>query len=247
MLRGTSDFRVSPDHLIECPLYTDNVWDDVKVREYEIELVSTLAAEAARLPRPLTIVDCGASFGLMSTHLAIACKPEALVAFEPNTTMQAILSRNVKRLELPAKAHNLAVSNFCGRGALMAPARDCSADAKFLSPAAEGNIRVTTLDAAVQTTDGLLIKIDVEGGEMGVLQGAVRLIRQSKAVCIAFEAHPEVFARTGIDPSDCIRQLRSVRAVTARIAESPHIEIKPDIPFFDQVSPTRVYNIVCRG
>lgn len=55
------------------------------------------------------------------------------------------------------------------------------------------------------------MKIDVEGGELAAIRGAMRTISQSRTVIVALEAHPSVVRRTGVDPVHCLRLLSSFR------------------------------------
>jgi hypothetical protein len=64
---------------------------------------------------------------------------------------------------------------------------------------------------------------------------------------VAFEAHPKVVERTGVDPLEGVRLLNTVRSCTSRIAEFPHTELRLDKPFFEQVPERRVCNIMCRS
>ena len=76
------------------------------------------------------------------------------------------------------------------------------------------------------------------GGWMG-------LRRMTVGFAVGFEAHRDVVSRTGVDPSECIRLLQSIRPVRIQVAEDRGARIDPERPFFDQVRALKVYNVVC--
>ena len=70
----------------------------------------------------------------------------------------------------------------------------------------------------------MAIKIDVEGGELEVLQGAAETISAARKCVVTLEANPRVASRTERDPVECLRFLQSLRQfnfVVAETAESP--------------------------
>ncbi|MEK7785613.1 MAG: FkbM family methyltransferase, partial [Chloroflexota bacterium] len=87
------------------------------------------------------------------------------------------------------------------------------------------------------------LKIDVEGGELAVIRGALGTLARSKGFVVVFEAHPKQVSRTGIDPMSVISLIRSVRLCSARVTEQPDADVSLEKPFFDQFAPTRVYNV----
>ena len=102
------------------------------------------------------------------------------------------------------------------------------------------------LPAAAELAQGsVMLKIDVEGQELAVLRGARRVLEQARDLVVAFEAHPEVARRTGIDPMACLSHLQSIRPFEIRIAERPDLRPDPQQPLFDQLRPARICNIIC--
>ena len=143
---------------------------------YEKDVVGAIAAEARTLPPPITFLDCGADIGLFSALVA-ARTPSLgqIIAFEPNPTVREYLGRNLAGLPVPAQAHHVAVSDFNGFGILRQPNSSASVHARFLETAPDGDIAVRTIDSLhVDVPGGLIIKIDVEGGELNVIQGVSR-------------------------------------------------------------------------
>jgi hypothetical protein len=114
----------------------------------------------------------------------------------------------------------------------------------FLQPAVDGPITVTTIDSlADKISENLALKLDLEGGELAALRGASRTISEAANVVVAIEAHPDVTARTGIDPVECLRFLASLRPFRFSVSETG-FPLDPAIPVFEQIAPDQVYNII---
>lgn len=231
---------------LDVPLYRDeNLWNERDLREYEVSSIDLLAAEVSKRPEPVTLLDCGADIGLFSALLTARCPSiERVVAFEPNPEACRVLAGNVRRL--PAgECHEAAVSDFAGQAVLQSPRPGTSDHARFIVPAAQGDVEVIRIDdLEVDPRHGLLLKIDVEGAELSVLRGAVRTLSSVSWFVVMFEAHPDVVRRTGIDPTECMRLLSSLRGCRFQVAEAPEVSLKDDQPFFEQV-PKEISNVVC--
>jgi FkbM family methyltransferase len=134
-------------------------------------------------------VDVGANEGIYAGRLAQLCP--SVHCFEPIPWMAAAL-----RAKLPHSVivHEAAASNRAGAGELRIPYRgetqmhgtstieaanrlDDSTDVKVVP------CRLETLDEALREPVGFL-KIDVEGHELAVLQGAAELIRRDRPVLL---------------------------------------------------------------
>lgn len=228
-----------------------NQWAEPDLRNYERQLIDTLASGAETLEAPVRWIDVGADIGAVT---ALVVSRAARVAeahlFEPNPVAFAYLARNARQLPIPAVARAAAVGSRPGRGELRHSPTDSSDHARFLAAADEGELEVVALDQLFDWHAGsVLMKIDVEGGEWDVLRGAERLLRELPEWLIAFEAHVGVCQRQGIDPSEIVRWLRSWRPVEAWVAElGPERAIDWNRPYFEQLEPRRaVSNVVCRA
>jgi FkbM family methyltransferase len=246
------------DMLVEYPLADDvrlrvpiwrpcNSWDHDDVLGYEAAFLRLFTGCVGSLGRYTTLVDCGADIGTVSAHVRARCSNVSrIVAYEPNPSAHRILKANLDALPIPADARNAAVSNFSGRGRLASPPSDQSAHAMFLVPSRGGDIVVERVDQLRIPPDRpLALKIDVEGGELLVVDGAADTIAAAARVAIAFEAHPTVSQRTGQDPMCVMRRLRELRRDLVFLIDTvPARTIDSDRPVFEQVEPNRVYNIV---
>lgn len=232
---------------LDVPLYRrENSWSERDVREYEAEAISLLAESSRRLPGPVTLVDCGADIGVFSVLLAARCPNLArVIAFEPDPEAFPILRTNIERLPLAGESHAAAVSDFSGRAQLRSPRPGTTRHSQFIVPAPDGDVPVMRVDdLEIDPRHGLLLKIDVEGAELGVLRGTVRALRAAPWFAVLFEAHPRVVRRTGIDPIECVRLLSSLRDCRFQVAEAPGGRLVEDRPFFDQV-PEQICNVLC--
>ena len=247
-LKYMVEYELSKDVKFAVPLWRrENQWALPDLMAYEKDLVSMLAEPTHDLPPPIRWIDVGADIGTISALVASQSPPIAeAILLEPNPVPFEFLSKNAARLPFPARALMAAAADFCGKGKLSHPPADPSDHARFLVPAEDGDLEVIRIDDLDLLPGGsIVMKVDVEGGELAVLKGAEQTLRSASHWCVALEAHREVVARTGIDPCECIRFLASIGGVDARVAECPEVlQLDSDLPYFDQVSE-KITNIVC--
>jgi FkbM family methyltransferase len=237
---GDVEFRV--------PLWRPcNEWLEDDVRDYEAAFMRELARAVGRLHGEVTLIDCGADIGTVSAHLVARCKNiRRIYAFEPNSAAFAVLRRNLCAMGLQTDARNMAVGDFSGRGRLMTASQDRSAHAMYIAPDASGPIGVQRVDdIGIHDNKSCVIKIDVEGTEASVVVGAAQTIRQAREIIVAFEAHPKVAKRLGRDPIEVVEALIEIRPdFVFEVDTTPSITLDPRRAVFDQLPPTRVYNII---
>ena len=232
-------YPLSPTVNIAVPINRmENAWELQDILAYEEDLIRTCCAALAPFSG-VTLFNCGADIGLFTALLCARCDRIARVlAFEPNNRVEQVLRHNLAQFPR-SEVHMAAVSNFIGRGKLLAPAYDLGDHARFLVAAEEG-VPVMTLDSLGVFGGDVLLKIDVEGEELNVLQGARETIRRAARCVLTLEAHPQVCLRTGIFPNACLAYLGSLRRFRFVIAETGR-EVAPDDDILD---PARVFNIV---
>ena len=160
--------------------------------------------------RPLTIFDVGANVGLYTAELVRTFGAQATIwSFEPASETFAILERNAGSLPnvhlvplgLGDQAGTVRLYS-AGRGSTYASVYDVSArlERSGLMLAETESIELTTLDEFCET-QGIehvdFLKLDVEGNELKVLQGAERMLRRSRIGAIQFEVGaPSIDSRT---------------------------------------------------
>lgn len=178
------EVRIEPDNIVGRAVWTVGVAD------------STVSEVLWRLIDPAeTVVDVGANIGCLTGLMAARAGRGKVLAFEPSREVFVNLSENVAawQRQLPATllAYPLALSNYHGAGVLSVPegsARDWAL-AGLVSDEQEGDaVEVRRLDGLVDEPVGVL-KIDVEGHERAVLEGAGELLRRGLVRDIVFEDH----------------------------------------------------------
>lgn len=237
------------DVKLRVPLWRPcNEWDEHDVKGYEAALIDALCSAIRALPgEDVTLVDCGADIGTVSALLVARCnRVKRIVAFEPNPAAYAVLVQNLDALPIRAGAYHAAVGNFQGKGRLVSSHMDRSAHAMYIEPDDAGDIAVRRVDDLELTPRRpVVLKIDVEGSEAAVVEGAMRTIREASAVVVAFEAHPRVTLRTGSDPVMIMRALRAMRRdFVFEVDAMPQYRLSIDEPVFAQLPPEGVYNVI---
>lgn len=136
------------------------------------------------VPKGRSAIDVGANKGVYTYHLSRLC-PQ-VHAFEPNPKMHRVLCRTLPK---NATAYTCALSDRAGSADLIVPIHGgfFSNATGSLNPR-QKEMRHGTLTVETRTLDSFnftnigFIKIDVEGFEKTVLQGATELIRRERPV-----------------------------------------------------------------
>lgn len=162
-------------------------------------------------------VDVGANIGLWSICLAKQVGNGGKVhSFEPYKKTVGILKRNIDLNQLKSKVvvHQEALGRQSSDGILIMPEFGGDADCFVKSSNADDSslncsdqkILISTLDEWAKRyniIDGIhFAKIDCEGSELFVLQGAQELLARSKQLLIVCECNPEATIRQGYQPSE---------------------------------------------
>ena len=114
-----------------------------------------------------------------------------------------------------------------------------SQHAKFIENNARGGTLVLTVDSLkLPLNQPIAIKIDVEGDELAVLQGAAKTLANVPAFVVQIEANWDVIQRTGIDSSIAVDFIRSIRKVACKVINDDAgvigSDVRSNVPFFDQ-------------
>ena len=148
------------------------------------------------LARPgATVVDVGANIGYNTVYAARAVGPAGrVVAIEPTADNLAVLERNVAaagvtnvRIARAAAGRSAGTSRLYVRGDTSA-VNSLYPDSCYAKVTDIVDVPVARLDDLVDG-DADLVKIDVEGAELDVLEGMPRLLRNPRAALIV-EWHP---------------------------------------------------------
>lgn len=180
-------------------------------------------AEDERMVRVLlqpgdTYIDVGANIGSLALCGSTAVGASGTVyAIEAHPRTFGFLMENVRLNQRGnVQLFNIALGSECG---VLQMSDSVSDDQNRIDAAGTVTVNVKTLDEVVSTVHPIaLIKIDVEGYELPVLQGGAKVLCRTEAVY--FEAWEEHFAKYGYCTADVLRVLRqagfSIYAVAGR-------------------------------
>lgn len=204
-----------------------------------------------------TALDIGANIGYMTSIMANRVgKTGKVLAFEPHPEIHAELLANLNLWKetqnwQQIQAYSIALSNQTGTGILatsnyfnsnrgtaaLAPPQDFP-NSNLSLETHQYSVTLKTLDEIISFSDPIdLIKIDVEGHEMAVLEGAKDLIQNHRIRDIVFEDHQPY-------PSPVTHFLESNQYTIFRISkgflkprlESPNQKLPDYIPFWEPPS-----------
>lgn len=188
------------------------------------------------------IIDIGANIGLFSLIIAKRFADRRIHAVEPNPATFGALQENLTRNSIfNVACHALAVSHASGMVRFSADpssrataciVRDEEAAKHIMVPSVSLNDFVEKL----QIEDIALLKVDVEGYETSVFDGAEKLLRRRGAKVVYFEVCAKLATRAGFDPTSAARILErhgyrlyrfggSGRLVAARAEEAADVEL----------------------
>lgn len=182
----------------------------------------------------MTAVDVGAHVGQDSLMMAALCGPQGgVTAFEPNAEARETFARNVA-LNPGLKAPELisaACSDQDGRRMLFnEPGHSANSSLTASGNGALGGYEVETvrLDTWAKAPPDL-VKIDVEGFELRVLEGAERLLGGPTTFLV--ELHPYAWPALG-DTYEKLRDLAASHGRRVRYIDQP--EPPTEIPYTAQ-------------
>lgn len=164
---------------------------------------------ALHLLRPgQLLVDVGANVGSYTILAAAGLKCE-VVAFEPVPHTYALLQRNIafNGVGERAVAHCRGISD---RPGILRFTADLDAMNHVMADDEVGasiDVEVVTLDSMLEGRDPTLIKIDVEGHERAVIDGAVRLLSSPDLLGVIMETNASG-ERFGVGTDDLVAAMR---------------------------------------
>jgi FkbM family methyltransferase len=174
---------------------------------------------------PGAFVDVGANVGAVCLPVAARHPARRVLALEAHRGLSAVLAANAlcNGLTNVEVTHAL-VGREPGVRTFDTPPLTASVDFGMLAVAAEGDfaerVLVKTLDE-VAPRDTRLVKIDVEGHELEVIQGARRLVRETRPAWIV-----EALQKHEPDVRTCLR-LFLEEGYRAFLFHAPHVVPKP--------------------
>ncbi len=231
---GGGEFRMSSAHRADT--IVRDVWLD-GWDSFERPLPALFAActRSARL-----VFDVGANSGYYAL-LAAACGAAAVHAFEPFTPARALLKTNIRlsRRQRQIRVRRQAVCEDAGRVKLYVPAPQGQISLLETSCSLRRDFRpahARVLDVPAVSLDGYaaeahcgpvdVLKIDVEGAEHRVLQGALRTLHHDRPVVFV-----EVLDVANLDALDEIRIATGYELFVplgTELHEAERVEYQPD-------------------
>ncbi|MEQ1539180.1 MAG: FkbM family methyltransferase [Sphingorhabdus sp.] len=213
-------FFLDPDDLIITPQM-------VIYRQWEADLSDLFH----RLCTPDTVlVDVGANFGyftVLGANLIGNRGSGQVFSFEPNPKLAALARRNleINWSMAPIEFHEKAVADFSGNVTLHIP-QGHGANASLSAPdqfdceaCVVPAVRLDDVLPADLAID--LLKIDVEGHEIGVLRGAQNMIARSPNLHLVMEWSQRQMQQAGIDPAMIVKMLDGFTPHRIEIGSDP--------------------------
>jgi FkbM family methyltransferase len=178
---------------------------------YEL-FASRLAVRLAR--RGGLLVDVGANYGYFSLLWAAARPDNRVVAFEASPRNHSALRRNVESNGFGGRVEcrEEAVGKETGTLDFDPGPEEQTGWGGFAASGTGGvTVRVQPLDAALAAVVGSveLLKIDTEGADTWVLEGAGGLLKAGRVRNILFEQYTGRMEKLGIRPGEAEKLLRS--------------------------------------
>lgn len=214
-----------------------------------------MAALAALVGPEAVCLDVGANVGPVTLALSRLCPRGRVHAFEPVPESFAFLERNVAANGAAnVSLHQVALSDHDGTATIHfeAEATGAAFISDHLAAGVPQEVRLQTLDgwAAGAGLDRLdLVKIDVEGAELPVLDGGRETLARLRPVLVV-EVNPVTLRRMARrEPADLYRRLRSLYGRVGHLAVVP--EEGPLVPLWSlgqlrrHLAEQGVCNVVC--
>jgi len=187
------------------------------------------------------VLDVGANVGISAMMMARWCGAKGhIYAFEPSPTPKKLLAEHLRLNGLADRVTicDFALSDAEGTATFYASGisgKSALSDVNIGQRAEAVKVPVTTIDAYCQAKKirPSLIKIDVEGFEFNVLNGARNTLKEARP-SILVELHPMFWPALGIDPGWAADQLRELNyKVTALekqldvMSDHGHVMLQP--------------------
>ncbi|MBQ9480218.1 MAG: FkbM family methyltransferase, partial [Selenomonadaceae bacterium] len=182
----------SNDLIQQAIIYNDDYFDSKMLYRIAFDFKGGLIAQLLGAPDSV-VVDVGANIGNHTLFFANELNASKIIAFEPIASTFKILNFNVRlnRLDDRVELHNEGLSNRQGKAAVKAYNPDNTGGTVLTENNSNGDINLTTLDA-LNLQSIALLKIDVEGMELKVLEGALETIKRTRPIMFV-ESFPDKF------------------------------------------------------
>ena len=205
------------------------------MKDYHVDRTGNFSKIVSTHLGECTLIDCGANLGMYAAQ--VICQSQNIrsaVLFEPNPEYAKIAEKNLSWVDFPYDIHVAAVSDYNGKAQILAPTYNPNPEAFFIDKTDNGKTTVYTVDSIVNVPlRSIAIKIDVEGEEVAVLNGAHETLRAAEKFALMIEFNKAVFLRTHTSQTDIIKAVADIREVRWYNADDLR-EINPNDDVFLQ-------------
>jgi FkbM family methyltransferase len=160
---------------------SDVIGSELILKRYEWLQIAAML-RSCRYLQPSAFIDVGANFGLYTCIVGRQRLAERLISFEPDRKAFELLREHLTLNGLhDAESHDVAVGAGHGHTVLLPAIGANSGLSKVVEEHPQGyKVRLVSLDETICLAGKpLAIKIDVEGFELPVLDGAKRLLTEN--------------------------------------------------------------------
>ncbi len=209
--------------------------DDPAAIAFHSSQIASEAGTVAVVDRLLEPGDCfidvGANVGIYSLIAGRRVGPRGkILAVEPTpSTMRALRTTlAINGLSQVVDTHECALGREEGTATLY---REVTSGHNSLLAPAEGTrtphvVAVQRGDELLEQTKPSLIKIDVEGWELEVLEGLSRVLKRNKELSVVIEYSPEHIRRRGLRPAQWLETLHGL-ALKMWVIEDADVSLRP--------------------
>jgi len=212
---GVRMFVDLSDHAIGLPILRD------QFEQSELEFARSVVRPGDH------VLDVGAHIGFFAVRLAALVGPTGTVtAFEPFDENAELLDRSIRENHFTdrLRLERAAASRTTGSAQLTFATETLNSGGAFLVTSqappqghATRTVRIVAIDTLTLPRPVAFIKMDVEGAELLVLEGAAGLIARDRPVFLS-ELHREQLARvSGRSPADFLGELRRLNYRVFRV------------------------------
>ncbi|VEP12245.1 hypothetical protein H1P_140028 [Hyella patelloides LEGE 07179] len=180
--------------------------------------------------------DIGANVGVFSCMMSYTYPEASIYSFEPVTSTFEILQSNIKDNKLDnVVCENIALSNQSGSFNFIANEHNPSQNK--LSPANQTanntlSVPTITLDSYCDQkniTELSFVKIDVEGAELLVLEGAKNMLQSKKIAALLIEVIPHAITDMGLNMNKLFDFIENVGYECRQVTDDGNIGSKIDM------------------
>ena len=181
----------------------------------------------------MVVIDIGAHVGYYTLLAAKLVGPSGKVyAFEPEPGNHDTLLKNIELNKYAnISAAQTALSDRNGKATIYLSGLDTGRHSLYqhgLPEQGNASVETTTLDSFLESEnwpDVGLIKVDVEGAEVAVLDGMVELLDRAPGLKLIIEFNPVLLKSAGVAPASFLGKIRTLGFQMSSIDDSDGISL----------------------